>query len=262
MSSFRNYNLKKIEIKVLAACICILVFGVVIYVPNSPDGYAQPLQNNSTLSVTGIATMKIKPDRATVSFGVETANATASSALMSNSEVVNKLLNVLKEAGVQQNETTTSSFIITPNYNYSESGTIGNITGYTTTNSIQIESSNINKISTWIDLAVSTGANRVDNIYFSVSDKILNDIKNNLLKDAINNAKSKADIAASILGLKVIGVRSINLDGFELPPPILQPYLSQKSLAAGAESSIASTPIITGEQEVTTQISIVFSLGR
>ena len=233
-----------------------------IYVPNSPEGYAQPLQNNSTLSVTGIASMKIKPDRATVSFYVETANATASSALMSNSEVVNKLLNVLKEAGVQQNETTTSSFIITPNYNYSESGTIGNITGYTRTNSIQIESSNISKISTWIDLAVSTGANRVDNIYFSVSDKILNDIKNNLLKDAINNAKSKADIAASILGLKVIGVRSINLDGFELPPPILQPYLSQKSLAAGAESSIASTPIITGEQEVTTQISIVFSLGR
>jgi uncharacterized protein YggE len=262
MSSFRNYYLKKINIKVLAACICILVSGVVIYVPNSPEGYAQPLQNNSTLSVTGIATMKIKPDRATVSFGVETANATASSSLMSNSEVVNKLLNVLKAAGVQQNETTTSSFIITPNYNYSESGTIGNITGYTTTNSIQIESSNINKISTWIDLAVSTGANRVDNIYFSVSDKILNDIKNNLLKDAINNAKSKADIAASILGLKVIGVRSINLDGFELPPPILQPYLSQKSLAAGAESSIASTPIITGEQEVTTQISIVFSLGR
>ena len=264
MSSFKNHNLKKMNIKVLAACICILVFGVVvIYIPNSQEGYAQNLKNNSTLSVSGIASMKIKPDRATVSFGVETANATASSALMSNSELVNKLLYVLKTAGVQQNETTTSSFIITPNYNYSESGTIAKITGYTTTNSIQIESSNINKISTWIDLAVSTGANRVDSIYFSVSDKKLDDIKNNLLKDAINNAKSKADIAASILGLKVIGVRSINLDGFEPPLPIPQPYLSHKSLSAGTETSTASTtPIITGEQEVTTQISIVFSLGR
>jgi uncharacterized protein len=261
MSTFRNHNLNEMSVLILAACICILVFAVVISVPNSPEGYAQPIQNNSTLSVSGIASMKIKPDRFTVSFGVETANTTASSALMSNSEIMNKILYVLKTAGVQQNETSTSSFTINPNYNYSESGTIGNITGYTATNSIQISSSNINNISTWIDLAVSTGANRVDSIYFTVSDKKLDDIKNNLLKDAVNNAKSKADIAASVLGLKVIGVRSINLNGFELPPPVPQPYLSQKSMTAGAETNTRSTPIITGEQEITTQVTIVFLLG-
>ena len=112
-------------------------------------------------------------------------------------------------------------------------GTVGNITGYTVTNSIQIESSNINNISRWIDIAISTGANRVDSIYFSVSDKKLDDIKNNLLNDAINNAKYKADNVASILGLKVIGVRSINLNEFESPPPIPQPYLAREILGLG-----------------------------
>jgi uncharacterized protein len=249
-------------ISVVAACICILVvFGGMLSLPDNPQGYAQSIQSNSTLSVSGTATMKTNPDKVTVSLGVETTNATASSALMSNSEVMNKLLYVLKASGVQENETATSSFVITPNYNYSESGTIQNIRGYTVTNSIQIESSNINNISRWIDIAISTGANKVDSIYFSVSDKELDSIENNLLKIAINNAKSKADIAASILGLKVIGVRSINLNEFEPPPPIPLPYLAEKSLAAG-ESSPVSTPILTGIQEVTTQISIVFLLGN
>jgi uncharacterized protein len=248
---------------VVAACICILVvFGVMLGLSGNPQGYAQSIQNNSTLSVSGTATMKTNPDKVTVSLGVETTNATASSALMSNSEVMNKLLYVLKASGVQENETTTSSFVITPNYNYSESGTVENITGYTVTNSIQIQSSNINNISRWIDVAISTGANKVDSIYFSVSDKKLDGIENDLLKIAINNAKSKADIAASILGLKVIGVRSINLNEFQPPSPIPQPYLAEKSLAAAAESSPISTPILTGMQEVTTQISIVFLLGN
>jgi uncharacterized protein len=263
MSSLRNHNLKPTIASVVAACICILViFGVMMGLQNNPQGYAQSIENNSTLSVSGKATMKTNPDRVTVSFGVETTNTTASSALRSNSEAANKLVNVLKAAGVQENETSTSSFVITPNYNYSESGTVENITGYTVTNSIQIQSSNINNISRWIDVAISTGANKVDSIYFSVSDKKLDGIENDLLKIAINNAKSKADIAASIVGLKVIGVRSINLNEFQPPSPIPQPYLAEKSLAAAAESSPISTPILTGMQEVTTQISIVFLLGN
>jgi uncharacterized protein len=263
MSSLRNHNLKPTIATVVAACICILaVIEVMIGLQNNPQGYAQSIENNSTLSVSGTATMKTNPDRVTVSFGVETTNTTASSALRSNSEVTNKLVYVLKAAGVQENETSTSSFVITPNYNYSESGTVGNITGYTITNSVRIESSNINNISRWIDIAISTGANRVDSIYFSVSNRKLDDIKNNLLKDAINNAKSKADTAASILGLKVIGVGSIKLNEFEPLPPIPQPYLAEKSLAAAADSSPVSTPILTGMQEVTTQISIVFLLGN
>ena len=261
MSPFRNdYPKKMIVIIIIAACICIVAFGVMINLPTNPQGYAQSIQNNSTLSVSGMATMKIKPDTVTISFGVETANTTASSALMSNSEAINKLLYELKAAGLKENETSTSSFIITPNYNYSESGTVGNITGYTVTNSIAIKSSNINNTSRWIDTAVSTGANRVDSIYFSVSDNKLDEVKNNLLKDAINNAKYKADIAASILGLKVIGIRSINLNGFETPP-IPQPYLADKFLAPAEEPSTVSTPIITGEQEVITQVSIIFLLG-
>ena len=52
--------------------------------------------------------------------------------------------------------------------------------------------------------AVSAGANNVNNIYFSLSNQKSEEIKNSLLKDAIDSAKIKADIAASAPNLKVM----------------------------------------------------------
>ena len=90
-----------------------------------------------------------------------------------------------------------STFNITPNYNYSANTNQGRLIGFTVSNSIQIESSNIESVSKWINAAVSGGANNVNNIYFSLSNQKSDDMKNSLLKDAIDNAKIKADIAPS-----------------------------------------------------------------
>ena len=122
---------------------------------------------------------------------------------------MNKVLEALKAEGVRENETSTSTFSITPNYNYSSNNNQGRLIGFTVSNSIQIESSSIENVSKWIDAAVSAGANNVNNIYFSLSNQKSEEMKNSLLKDAIDSAKIKADIAADAAGLKVIGVKSI-----------------------------------------------------
>ena len=78
--------------------------------------------------------------------------------------------------------------------------------------------------SQWIDTAVQAGVNDVSSIYFSLSHAKSVAVKNDLLKQAVTNAKSKADIAASALGLNVIGVKSINIEpinGFPPPEPLM-----------------------------------------
>ena len=102
---------------------------------------------------------------------------------------MNRVLNVLLSAGVRQNETSTSAFSISPNYNYSQGRNL--ITGFTATNSIQIESSRINDTAKWIDTATAAGANNVNNVVFTLSDKKLEETKNLLIKEAISNARSK-----------------------------------------------------------------------
>lgn len=212
---------------------------------------------NNTLFVTGSATTHTKSDKVTVSLGVETTDKTAEKALLFNSNLMNKVINTLKESGVQENATSTSSFTINPNYNYSEYGAKGNLTGFTVSNSIHITSSNIDQISQWIDKAVQTGANTVNEVYFSISPKKLEEIKNTLLKDAVANAKSKADIVAAAVGLNVAGIQSITVGELGLPPSPVPIY--SKSVAFDEASS---TPILAGEQEISSTVNIVYILGR
>jgi uncharacterized protein len=259
--------------KLFTATFCILAAVVVLSIVHlfsninisNYDAYAQqytasshPIQNfnNNTnhniLSTLGIATAKVKPDKVTLVFGVETTNKTANAALSTNSATMNRVLNVLLAVGVKENETSTSAFSISPNYNYSKSGS-RNVTGFTVTNSIQIESSTINSTAKWIDTAVSSGgATTVKSIGFTLSEKKLEEIKNGL-KQAINNARSKADIAASTLGLKLLGVKSMSVNEFERSSPP-QPLLQK--LEAAAPASANATPIISGQQEVSVGVSI------
>jgi hypothetical protein len=199
--------------------------------------------------------IKIKPDKVTLSLGVETTNKTADAALVSNSKLMNKILIALKKVGVKDNETNTVSFDISPNYNYSQLNR-GNLIGFTARNSIIIESSNINATSNWIDTAITSGANNINSIDFTISDKKLEQIKNSLIKPAIDNAVEKADIAASALGLKIVGVKSIKLLEFTASP------LPQQEFATKAMDSKPSTPIIAGEQTISQNVDIIFNVGK
>ncbi|MBV9178117.1 MAG: SIMPL domain-containing protein [Nitrososphaeraceae archaeon] len=243
--------------------------GLVVYVFSNNTAYAQQpsnlhsYQNNTsnpnTLFVTGTANTRVKPDKVMLTIGVETNNKTADAALVANSKIMNKVIDALKTAGVKENETSTSSLSIFPNYNYSRpSDTVGKITGFTVSNLIQIQSMNIRNVSRWIDMAVAAGANTVNSVDFTLSDKRLDETKNSLIKQAIDNARTKADIATSVLGLKVVGVKSVNLNEFEIQPP--PNPLAKESVVASASIANRSTPVISGEQQVNTNVGIVFSI--
>jgi uncharacterized protein len=168
----------------------------------------------------------------------------------------------LKAAGVKENETSTSSFNISPDY--AQVGTRANITGFTATNVIKLESPAITNVSNWIDLSIKEGgANRVNSIYFSLSDKKLDQTKNDLIKNAINDAQKKANITASTLGLKVVGLKSINLDVFEsnilTPSPRL---VTPQGLPSNDVSSPTPSPILPGEQQISQKVSVIFLLDR
>ncbi len=250
-------------------------------VSNNNSTYAQStLQNvsssnsNSTLFVIGNAQTMVNPDKVTLSLSVETTNTTANTALNANSEAMNKALNALKVAGVPENETSTSFFSISPNYNLTNQQEgqdqyfpppIENrdIISYTVTNSITVDSYNLLNVSQWIDTAVQAGVNDVSSIYFNLSDERSEAIKNDLLKQAVTNAKSKADIAATALGLNVLGVKSINIESVGVfPPSPPQPFLAQEAAgAAVAPAAGPPTPIIAGEQQVTSSVDITFLIG-
>lgn len=239
----------------------IFIFGFSIYSYNIDEIHVHgqsPAFDNKTLFVTGSASTQTKPDKVTMSLGVETTNTKAKAALIANSQLMDKIVDALKMAGIKENETSTSSFTITPNRDYSIDKNQGKLIGFTVRNSILITSQNLNNASDWIDVAVSSGANNVNSIYFSISDKKLDEIKKELIKQAIGNAREKADVAASELGLKVVGVITINIDQ---ATPIFTGPTSYALESFKSEPSAASPPILTGEQQISLNVNIVFLMG-
>jgi uncharacterized protein YggE len=216
---------------------------------------------NSTVYATGSAVTRLAPDRVFISIGVETTDKTASDALSLNSGLMNNIISELRSDGLKPNETRTTFFNIFPLYNYTESGTRLNVTGFTVTNTVEIESSNLNNISRWIDTAVASGANSINSIDFSVTEKRLEDARTKLITDAIGNAQQKAEAAASAVQLGITGIKSIVIDGSTTNPPLPpQPFYRDSVSAQGGTASL-STPIMAGEQEVSVTVSGIFLIG-
>jgi uncharacterized protein YggE len=227
----------------------------------SSDNSRDATNVNSTVFATGSALTRLAPDRVLISIGVETTDKTASDALSLNSGLMNNIISELRSDGLKPNETRTSFFNIFPLYNYTESGTRLNVSGFTVTNTVQIESSNLDNVSQWIDTAVASGANSINSIDFSVTEKKLEDTRSKLITDAIGNAKQKAEAAASAVQLSITGVKSIVVDGTtNIPPLPPQPFFRDSVSAQGGTAS-SSIPIIPGEQEVSVSVSGIFSMG-
>lgn len=211
--------------------------------------------NNDTITIVGTATTRVKPDKVILVFAVETMEETAKEALDRNAEAMSNVLDALTAAGVNENETSTSFFSISPNYNYTETGNVANLTGYTVTNAIQIESKNLQNISDWIDTAVQAGANRIDSVSFTLSEDLADNIRISLIERAVDNANKKAEILASALGLNIIGIKDALLNEGIGP---IEPFVAT---VTAADAAAAETPIIVGEQTVTISVTVVYKAG-
>ena len=67
-----------------------------------------------------------------------------------------------------------------------------------------------------------------------------------------------ADIVASAAGMKIAGIRSINLNDLAIQPPFPPAPipLAKQSLATAEQAR--PTPVISGQEEVSTNIAVVF----
>ena len=108
-------------------------------------------------------------------------------------------------------------------------------------------------ISFYVDLAVNNGANRVEQIEFTSSKKVLNENINELLKEAFINGKQKAEALSTTAGFIVNGVKRIEIapDNGLVPPTF---KIEQNSL----DTQKPSTPIIPQNNKMTITLPITF----
>lgn len=254
---------KIVSLVAATGIILVLAFAVNLTVAdNQAIGQTTPFPSREkVISVTGTATSSVEPDLLVITFGVETQEKTAKTALESNSNSMNGVVDAIRSVGISDDEISTSRLNIHPVYDSyrDESGRYTQeLLGYRVTNTITVETNNLNSAADIIDGAVQSGANRVDSVYFTLSPENEIKVKDELIAQAILNAKTKAENALAPLNHQIIGVKAVSLSEFGMPPPT--PLYADMAMAEGA-SFKASTPVFSSEQDVRTSASVIFLIG-
>jgi uncharacterized protein len=226
----------------------------------------QEIENavHSVVSTSGTATVKVTPDKVSVTIGVETRGETAEEAAAANAELMNKVIAALKELGIADDQISTNWYSVYPVYEWKSPPCIeiypqppecapkNEISGYAASNSVTVTLDADENVSEVIDTAVEAGATNVNGAYFFVSTERQEEIRDSLIADAIANARSRADKAAEAVNMEITGVKSINLNDVYFPV-----YFKDFAAAEGA----SSTPILPGQQEISQTVQVTFVMS-
>jgi uncharacterized protein len=240
--------------------------------------------NIPTLSITSTSTTEVRPDRLSVTVGVETNGTTAQEAVSQNANMTGQVITALRGIAINEDRIETSSYTVSPIYEYiqpveqciqiypppPECETRQEIIGYRATNTVtvtldvpffRVATQSVPDVNAGqvIDAAVGAGANRVDSVTFFISPDRQQEIRGTLIGDAIANARQRADIAAEALEMTITGVVSAEINPTDFP--VFTVGLREAAGGGAADTVSAPTQILPGQQEVSTTVSVVFSIS-
>lgn len=210
----------------------------------------QPAQG-TLLQINADGTSEARPDLATINLGVTTEGQTAQAALQENARRMTALNAALRRAGIAERDIQTSNVSVYPQQQYRENQA-PLITGYQANNTVNVRVRNVNNLGRVIDAVVAAGGNTVNGVSFSHADPEAQ--LDAARRDAIAEARRRADLYASALNMRVVRIVAVSEGGGYSPP---MPMPMERMAMAGND---ASTPIAPGEIETRVSVGVTFEL--
>ena len=194
----------------------------------------------------GSANKDLTPDTAQISFSVVTYDKTSmQKASDENKEISEKIIKDLKSFINTANKdyVKTTNYSATQEYKYQNRERV--FDKYKVSNTIIINTKNIDKVGNMIDKAIKLGATDVDNLNFTVSeyDKDCEEI----LVEATKKAKTQAEIMAKAVGSELDGIKTLSGNCNSSGSPRSYRYATNKMMMADAAVAEAAGPSTTIE---------------
>lgn len=217
----------------------------------TPQVAVPPVQG-TLLTVSAEGKVEGRPDMATINLGVTTEAQTAAAALADNARRMTALTAALRRAGVAERDIQTSNVSVSPQQQYRENEP-PLTTGYQANNTVTAKVREIDTVGRVIDAAVGAGGNTVNGVFFSYQDP---DAQLDIARrNAIAEARRRADIYARALNMSVVRVVAVQ-EGGGFSPPYPVPMMARME----AQDAAAQTPIAPGQIETTANVSVTFEL--
>ena len=253
-----NYFYAKRPLKsILIALFVVLVFIAIIFMIFATQNeikkgryIGQEVENKNSISISGQGKVLAKPDVGQISLSVISENSTVAAAQEDNTEKMNKIIEGLKEMGIEEKDLKTTNYTIYPKYQYLYGKS--NIIGYKVDQTLQVKIRQLDKVSSVLNKATELGVNQIGSLSFTFDNP--EKLQAEARKKAIDNAKEKAEVLANDLGVKL--GRIISFSESVSQPPIPYYFAEKLDVGGGAE-----TPQIeTGQNEITANVTITYNI--
>jgi len=239
-------------IATLAICLAIVCVAYINPGVNAISG-----EGNSTISVSGTGIIKTEPNQAKVYLGVETQSGNVTEALEENSLKMQSIIKAIKKLGIPKDSIETTYFSVYPIRDYEKSGE--DIIGYRVSNEITVELQDLDKIGAVIEEAMNAGANKVRRIEFGLTEDKKRELRNEALKEACKDARTKADAIASGLGLKITRIATARESGTYVAPYRAEVFGGEYAMPVPTPAPKAiPPPIEPKEMKVSATIDIAY----
>jgi uncharacterized protein YggE len=219
--------------------------------------------------VSGQAERKVVPDEAHIIVNLNAQDKDMAKARAAHQQKLSKLLDIVKKAGIDEKKVSTQSSSIQPVYTYRNAANGQSqrvFEGYRVQTSLDVTVGDTAKLGSLMNSISSAGFEQGANTewgnlistYYTLSDP--DKIRDEMLVQAIENARVKAERMADAAGADLGGVYQINEQGTpQFQPMMVRAATPMMAMAKGADASMEMAPPA-GEQQIQSNVTVTYEL--
>jgi uncharacterized protein len=214
-----------------------------------------------TLTVTGTGRLAVAPDTAFVTFGMETAGKSLGPAQRQNNEVMQRVMERLRELQIDKERIQTSAFTVSPQYRPppKRSSEVlpmpSEIIGYVVSNSVTVEVRDTERLAAVIEASLAAGANHFQGLHWALRDE--QQARLGALKQAAARAREKATALSEALKVKLVRLISANEGGH-----VVRPVPMASRSMVGMEAGGSEPPVFPGEMKIEATVTLLYEIGQ
>lgn len=201
------------------------------------------------VTVQGEGIIKVKPDMATITIGVNNEGNDAKEVKKENDKATDAVIKYLKKAGIDAKDYQTERVYLNRNYDYDKKKYY-----YKASQTISVKLKDLSKYDDLITGLTEAGVNNIQGVNFESSEQKKYEVQARI--EAMLDAKKKAEDYASAIGQSIGAAMMINESGSSYTPPVrMAMAMSAEMDAMGSRETLA-----VGEIEVRAKVTVGFAL--
>ena len=251
----------------IGALITALIGGVALTQGWLPGALAQaksvePLAEASvpalprTITVVGSGSVKIKPDLAWATIGVETNGSSVKVATSSAGETMEALIAALKAQGISEADIQTSGYSVWVDRDRGPDGRLTETSSYRVNNTVTVKVRVLDQVGAVLDAAIEAGANTIHGVRFALDEPTA--LESEARAKAIDHALAKARELADLNDVKVGQILSVS-EVVGSGGGLYDSNFSRMEASAGYGGGGAG-PVSPGELELSLRLQVVYAI--